>query len=74
MTVDQLIAQLEAFKQEHGGGAPLVIASDEYMHYDFAHRCQGHVEVLRSRFGFEELTGVEAAAWPDSVIHVFCIA
>ncbi len=54
MTVDQLIAQLEAFKQKYGGTAPIVVSSSDYMHYDRIHRCQGQTEVVVGPFDYEE--------------------
>ena len=54
MTVDELIAQLEAFKQKYGGAAPIVVSAPDYMHYDRIHRCQGQTEVVVGLYDYEE--------------------
>ena len=60
MTVDQLIEQLEAFKKQYGGNAPIVVESSDYMHYDRIHQCQGKTEVVVGLYDYEEY---------DSCVH-----
>ena len=74
MTVDQLIAQLEAFKQNYGGTSPIVVNSSEYMRYDYIGEVPGHTEVvvdLHRLSDYEEYD--QGVHDPSHAIQVFVV-